>query len=173
MGLGGGQEEDAVWGWQLNSGSGNIGKGEGNPNMAEEPRGNWVHLNVVKWMLSAIRQKVKLGITIKFSYRNEKQVPFLVHAYIRLANLYVLCISKQWPLPMGTTARGDTGMPQIGTFAQVSVLLQETALDCLKWCVPWFSEPFVGKYVAQRRFLPLGSHSLGKLTFMKQETIQD
>lgn len=63
--------------------------------MAEELRGNWVHLNVVKRMLSAIRQKVKLGITIKFSYRNEKQVPFLVHAYIRLANLYVLCISKQ------------------------------------------------------------------------------
>lgn len=48
--------------------------------MAEKPKGNWVHLNVVNIMLSVIRQKVKLELMIKFSYRNEKHVPFLTHA---------------------------------------------------------------------------------------------
>lgn len=59
---------------------------------------------------------------IKFSYRNEKQVPFLASANRRLANLYLLCLSKQYPLPTGT-ALGD-------------------GEDALNWCFCpslWFS----------------------------------
>ena len=53
-------------------------RGRGNPKMAEKPGSNWVHLNLVKIMFSAIRQKIKLEIMIKFSYRKKNRFHFLL-----------------------------------------------------------------------------------------------